>query len=256
MPRVTSADRTSLTRTLLAPNPGPMTLEGTNTYLVGAGRELVVVDPGPADAAHLDRIAAAGDVALILVSHRHPDHTDGIAGLVERTGAPVRAISREFCVDGDPLVDGEVIEVAGTQIEVVATPGHTADSVSFHLPDDGATGSMLTGDTILGQGTTIIAWPDGALRPYLASLHRLLEFPRAAVLPGHGPRRPNLRAVAYEYLAHRGERLEQVRAALAELGEDTGVEAVTDAVYADVDPAVRPAAEASVRAQLDYLRGA
>ena len=247
--------RTSpLTRSLLAPNAGPMTLDGTNSYLIAApgSPDIVVVDPGPLDEAHLAALAAAGRVELVLVTHRHADHSAASARFAALTGAPVRAFDAAYCVNGDPLVDGELIVAAGTSIRVVATPGHTDDSVCLHLPGDGPTGSVLTGDTILGRGTSII---DGALADYLASLERLRAIGPAIVLPAHGPVLPDLAAICDAYLAHRHERLDQVRAALATLGRDASIAQVTDVVYAQTDAAVRFAAEASVRAQLAYLRG-
>ncbi|WP_438854270.1 MBL fold metallo-hydrolase [Agromyces sp. M3QZ16-3] len=251
-----------------APNPGPMTLDGTNSWVLRAegATGAVVVDPGPADAAHLARLAEGG-VALVLVTHRHPDHTDAVDAFADLTGAPVRAIDRVWCRGADPLADGEVIDAGGFRLEVLATPGHTSDSMCVALRDpdgaDAAPIAVLTGDSVLGRGTTIIAHPDGALGPYLESLDRLLTIGisaaasggRVAVLPGHGPALPDLAAICDAYLAHRAERLDQVRSALARLGDAATAEAVTDAVYADIDPAVRGAAEASVRAQLDYLRG-
>ncbi|MET0975591.1 MAG: MBL fold metallo-hydrolase [Leifsonia sp.] len=244
------------THRFLAPNAGPMTLDGTNSYVVATpdADSVVVVDPGPSDPGHLQALASVGRVALILVTHHHVDHTEGIAELARLTGAPVRAVDPAFCNGAAPLRDGEVIEAGGTTIRVVATPGHTADSACFHLPADGPTGSVLTGDTILGRGTSIIADPDGSLGPYLRSLETLRALGPALVLPGHGPALPDLVAICDAYLAHRLERLGEVRAALAALGPDAGVAAVTDLVYAGTDPAVRPAAEASLRAQLAYLR--
>ena len=246
--------RTSaLTRSLLAPNAGPMTLDGTNSYLIGApgATSIVVVDPGPLHEGHLATLAAAGRVELVLITHRHADHTAASAHFAELTGAPVRAFDTAFCVNGDPLRDGELIRAAGTEIRVVHTPGHTDDSICLHLPGDGPTGSVLTGDTILGRGTSIV---DGALADYLASLEALRSLGAATVLPAHGPVLPDLAAICDTYLAHRSERLDQVRSALSALGPDASVAQVTDRVYAQTDAAVRFAAEASVRAQLDYLR--
>ncbi|HVQ98087.1 MAG TPA: MBL fold metallo-hydrolase, partial [Mycobacterium sp.] len=131
---------------LLADNPGLMTLEGTNTWVlrVPGGTESVVVDPGPDDDEHIARVAAVGDIALVLISHRHPDHTDGIDKLVELTGAPVRSAGSGFLRGlSAELRDGEVIEAAGLTISVLATPGHTADSLSFVLDD-----AVLTADTV------------------------------------------------------------------------------------------------------------
>ena len=245
-----------LTRTLLAPNPGPMTLDGTNSYLIGApgSPSIVVVDPGPVDDDHLAALAEAGRVELVLITHHHPDHSAASERFAQLTGAPVRAFDPAFCVNGEPLQGGEEIHAAGTRIRVIATPGHTADSLCFHLPDDGPNGSVITGDTILGRGTSVIVHPDGALGPYLRSLSGLRELGPATVLPAHGPTLPSLMETCERYLAHRRDRLDQVRRALADLGPDASVEQVTDRVYPHTDAAVRFAAEASVRAQLDYLR--
>ncbi|MDP9890183.1 MBL fold metallo-hydrolase [Pseudarthrobacter enclensis] len=247
-----------LTRFILAPNPGPMSLDGTNSFLVAAPGHsaLVVVDPGPLDETHLCALAGAGDVELVLVTHRHPDHTAGSARLHELTGAPVRAADPAHCHGGGkPLANGEAIHAAGVDITVLATPGHTSDSVCFHLPADGQCGSVLTGDTVLGRGTTVLDYPDGTLGEYLASLDRLEALGPATVLPAHGPVLPSLEAIARDYRAHREDRLAQVRAALGLLGRDASVGEVADAVYADVGPSVRRAAELSVAAQLSYLRG-
>lgn len=265
---------------LLADNPGPMTLDGTRSYVLrGPGSpSCVVVDPGPPLEPHLAALADAGPVALTLVTHRHADHTGGLARFRTLTGAPSRGADPEFSVGGAdgvpvaPLADGEVLTVAGLRIEVLATPGHTADSVCFVVSAAGepADAVVLTGDTVLGRGTTVLAEPDGSLRDYLASLDRLdtfaLRLPGpVSGLPGHGPVLPDLGAAVRTYREHRLERLEQVRAALARLGlevpgpvetlPDALLDAVTRSVYADVDPSVLPAARSSVRAQLDYLRG-
>ncbi len=237
---------------LLCDNPGPLTLDGTNTWVLQgpSSDELVVVDPGPDDVAHVDRIAALGRIALILISHKHGDHTDAIDKLVDRTGAVVRAVGSGFLRGlGGPLSDGEVIDAAGLRIKVLATPGHTADSLSFVLD-----GAVLTADTVLGRGTTVIDNEDGSLRDYLESLRRLHGLGPLAVLPGHGPDLADLEAVTQAYLAHREERLDQVRAALRVLGEDASARAIVEHVYTDVDEKLWPHAEWSVQAQLNYLR--
>lgn len=232
-----------------------MSLEGTNSYLIAADGHpgAVVVDPGPLDENHLLELAAGG-VELILITHRHADHTAGAARLHELTGAPVRAADPHHCIGEHPLQADEVLIAAGTEIRVVATPGHTSDSVSFHLPFDGPAGSVLTGDTVLGRGTTMLDHPDGRLGDYLSSLDRLERLGPATVLPAHGPVLPALDAVVRAYRRHRLDRLAQVRSAVAQLGPDAGVRQVTDVVYADADPSVRRAAESSVAAQLEYLR--
>ncbi|HEX5144559.1 MAG TPA: MBL fold metallo-hydrolase [Mycobacterium sp.] len=237
---------------LLCDNPGIMTLDGTNTWVLrGPGSdEFVVVDPGPDDDAHIERLAAIGRIPLVLISHRHGDHTDGIDKLVDATGAVVRSVGSGFLRGlGGPLTDREVIDAAGLRITVLATPGHTADSLSF-LVDD----AVLTADTVLGRGTTVIDNEDGSLRDYLESLQRLRGLGARTVLPGHGPDLADLQAVTDMYLAHRAERLEQVRAALKTLGEDASARQIVEHVYTDVEEKLWDAAEKSVQAQLDYLR--
>jgi glyoxylase-like metal-dependent hydrolase (beta-lactamase superfamily II) len=247
---------TPLASVLLEQNPSPMTLEGTNTWVlrVPGERDCVVVDPGDDDPAHLERVAAQGPVALVLLTHRHPDHAAGARRFAALTGAPVRALDPSLVLGSEALGDGDVVAAAGCELRVLATPGHTSDSLSFVL-DGPATPAVLTGDTVLGRGTTVIAHPDGALGPYLASLRRLTELPDGTtVLPGHGPELPDAPAAARHYLAHREQRLDQVRSALDVLGPDATARQVVERVYADVDEVLWGAAEASVRAQLAYLR--
>lgn len=237
---------------LLCDNPGLMTLEGTNTWVLRGPRsdELVIVDPGPDDDAHIARVAALGRITLVLISHRHGDHTDGIDKLVELTGATVRSAGSGFLRGfGGELTDGEVIDAAGLKIKVMSTPGHTADSMSFVLDD-----AVLTADTVLGRGTTVMDKEDGNLTAYLESLQRLRGLGQRTVLPGHGPDLPDLDAVTRGYLAHRHERLEQVRSALREIGEEAGARQIVEHVYTDVDEKLWDAAEWSVQVQLNYLR--
>jgi glyoxylase-like metal-dependent hydrolase (beta-lactamase superfamily II) len=234
---------------VLEDNPGAMTLEGTNTWLLRApgASACVVVDPGYEDEPHLTRVAeAAGAVELVLVTHHHPDHVEGAAWLATRVDAPVRAFEPDLCVGAPALTDGEVVDAAGLSIRVLHTPGHTEDSVCLE-----ADGAVLTGDSVLGRGTTVIA----DLGAYLGSLRRLANVPAGTVaLPGHGPELPDVAATAREYLSHREQRLDQVRAALRELGQDASARQVVEHVYRDVDPSLWGPAEWSVRAQLDYLR--
>jgi glyoxylase-like metal-dependent hydrolase (beta-lactamase superfamily II) len=249
---------TPLASVLLEQNPGPMTLEGTNTWVLRAPGEerCVVVDPGEDDQPHLDRVAAAGPVAVVLLTHRHHDHAAGARRFAEATGAAVRALDPSLVLGSEALGDGDVVAAAGVELRVISTPGHTSDSLSFLLSGPDGAPSVLTGDTILGRGTTVIAHPDGALGPYLDSLHRLADLPPGtAVLPGHGPELPDAAEAAAHYLAHREQRLDQVRAALAALGPGATPRQVVEVVYADVDRTLWGAAELSVRAQLDYLRG-
>ena len=238
---------------VLAPNPSPMTLDGTNTWVIGdIGSSVIVIDPGPDDADHLRAVADSGPVAAILLTHGHPDHSEGARHLHEMTHAPVRALDPAHRLGGEGLHAGDVVSVGTHEIRVIATPGHTADCLSFLLPGEGA---ILTGDTVLGRGTTVVAWPDGDLGDYLTSLRRLRDLAEQAearaILPGHGPVLPDPVGVLDAYLEHRHARLEQVRQALAS-GARTPDE-VVDAVYDDIPESVRWAALLSTRAQLAYL---
>ncbi|NYG54457.1 MBL fold metallo-hydrolase [Nocardioides perillae] len=256
-------------RCVLAPNADVMTLDGTNTWVLRepGARRSVVVDPGPRILAHLDAVAEeAGDVAAVLLTHHHADHAEAAREFAERVGCGVRALDPAYRLGDEGLGDGDVVEVDGLEVHVVATPGHTADSLSFLLPAEGA---LLTGDTVLGRGTTVVAHPDGQLGAYLDSLERLHALAEARearwVWPGHGPVLPDALGVLELYRAHRRDRLAQVEAALGALQDAAGgVEAldeetlprrVVEVVYADVDPVLWGAAELSVRAQLAYLRG-
>jgi glyoxylase-like metal-dependent hydrolase (beta-lactamase superfamily II) len=237
---------------VLQHNPGPMTLDGTNTWLLRdpSSRATVVVDPGESDDAHLAAVReVAHDVALIVLTHRHFDHSQSADVLHEVTGAPIAAADPELCRAAPPLRDGAVLSAAGVELQVLATPGHTSDSVCLVLDS----GPVLTGDTILGRGTTVVAHPDGNLSDYLASLQALRGLGDVPVLPGHGPELSSARAVATQYLLHRAERLDQIRVALELLGPEASAREIVEHVYADVDQSVWWAAELSVRAQLDYL---
>jgi glyoxylase-like metal-dependent hydrolase (beta-lactamase superfamily II) len=241
-----------------------MTLDGTNTWILAepsAGRA-IVVDPGPLHEGHLRAVLAAADergarIDLVLLTHGHADHAEGAVRIATLAGGvPIRALDPAHRLGSEGLADGDVVTLDGLEVLVVATPGHTADSLSFVLPADQA---VLTGDTVLGRGTTVVAWPDGKLAEYLDSLQRLRSLAESGrvstVLPGHGPVLEDQALLAIDqYLAHRAERLAQVEAALA-AGDQTSAQ-IVQRVYADVDPAVWPAAELSVRAQLEYLQDA
>lgn len=242
---------------VLCDNPGPMSLDGTNTYILSGSGGAVVVDPGPYDEPHLtavrDRVRALGqEVVLTLLTHHHDDHAGGVERWVELTGSPVRGAGR-----GEEFGNGEVVQIGDLAIVVLLTPGHTQDSVSFLVPQQDL---LLTGDTVLGRGTTVVAYPDGDLGDYLDSLGSLraaiAEHPRTVALaPAHGPTHPDADVVIAEYQDHRAQRLDQVRAALAAMDpeETDAADAVVRTVYADVPDSVRPAAYATVRATLDYL---
>jgi glyoxylase-like metal-dependent hydrolase (beta-lactamase superfamily II) len=250
---------TARARCVLAPNPSPMTLDGTNTWVVAepGSAHAVVVDPGPDDQRHLrrvqDRVTAAGQtVARILLTHSHPDHAAGAAAFAALTGAPVLAADPALRLGPEGLPPGGTVTAAGCEITVLATPGHSRDSVCLHIPADGA---LLTGDTVLGRGTTVIAG-DGNLADYLSSLDRLRALAGQAglsvLLPGHGPVLTDPAGTLDYYLAHRRERLAEISEALA-AGDRTPAEIVAR-VYGDVDRSLWSYAEMSVRAQLEYLR--
>ncbi|WP_141015245.1 MBL fold metallo-hydrolase [Nocardioides sambongensis] len=256
-------------RCVLAPNPGMMTLDGTNTWVLrepGAERS-IVVDPGPLADEHLEAVAqVAGQVDAVLVTHHHLDHTEAARSFAERMGCGVRGLDPAQCWRSDPVGDGEVLSVGGLDVEVLTTPGHTRDSISLLL---GADRALLTGDMVLGRGTTVIVHPDGDLAGYFESLDKmrgLVTDGRVETLwPAHGPVLPDAGGVLDHYRVHRRERLAQVESALAALGLRAGELApdvaddpdlprrVVEVVYADVDESLWGAAEWSVRAQLAYL---
>ncbi|MEU9068355.1 MBL fold metallo-hydrolase [Streptomyces sp. NPDC048109] len=256
---VLSGPATARAVNVLAPNASAMTLDGTNTWILAEPDSdlAVVVDPGPLDDTHLRRVVDTAEragkrVALTLLTHGHPDHAEGAARFAELTGTHVRALDPALRLGDEGLAAGDVIGVGGLELRVVPTPGHTADSLCFHLPADRA---VLTGDTILGRGTTVVAHPDGRLGDYLDSLRRLRSLTTDdgvhTVLPGHGPVLEDAQGVVEYYLAHRAHRLAQVETAVED-GHRTPGEVVAH-VYADVDRSLWPAAELSVRAQLEYL---
>jgi glyoxylase-like metal-dependent hydrolase (beta-lactamase superfamily II) len=238
-----------------------MTLDGTNTWVLlePGTSEAVVVDPGPDDETHLravlDVVEGVGArVAATLLTHGHADHSAGAARFARLSRSTVRALDPAHRLGDEGLAEGDVVPAAGLQLHVVATPGHTSDSLSFVVPGDAA---VLTGDTVLGRGTTVVAHPDGRLDAYLESLDRLRRLASGGevgtVLPGHGPVLDHAQQAIEHYLAHREQRLDQVRRAVRD-GARTPRE-VVERVYADVDRSLWPAAELSVRAQLDYLHG-
>lgn len=243
---------------LLAPNPSPWTLEGTNTWLIAApdSSEVVVVDPGPNSPDHLERIAETvsqrGLVAQILLTHGHADHSAGALALSSMTGAPVRALDPEHVHGGEGLRASDVLSFGELEIDVISSPGHSADSLSFRVNGDAA---ILTGDTVLGRGTTVIAWPDGRLGDYLTTLDLLAlsihDHEIASIYPGHGPLVTDPAQRIAEYARHRAARLDEVREAMA-AGARTADEIVA-IVYSQTPQGLLGAARLSVLAQMEYL---
>jgi glyoxylase-like metal-dependent hydrolase (beta-lactamase superfamily II) len=252
---MTAAQLDDVTAVILAPNPSPMTLEGTNTYLLGAPGSggVVVVDPGPDIGEHRQAVEAAvasrdAAVEAVVVTHHHADHAESV-GWAAQWAVPAFAFSPHLVTgDATPIADGERLQRAGIVVEAVHTPGHASDHLCLRIDQ---TGAVLTGDHVLGRGTTVVAWPDGDMRAYMTSLERLQAIDATVLYPGHGQSLIDPAATVEEYLDHRLERERQVTAALA--AGDTSPAQIVARVYAEVDKALHPAAERSVRAHLDKL---
>lgn len=235
-------------RNLTAPNPGPLTLSGTQTYLIG---ETAVLDPGPDITSHLEAIRAAMPrLETILITHRHGDHAPGAVPLKGMTGARIVAPEN---VLSDDVVDvrvhgGELLTIEGESIEVIATPGHTNEHVCYLT----ANGDLFTGDTILGEGTTAIFPPDGHMGDYLRSLELLRSKNPKRIYPAHGPVRDDAVALIGEYIEHRLLRERQVLEAV-ESGART-VEEMRARIYPELDERLHKAAQIQIEAHLIKLR--
>ena len=240
-----------------AQNPGPLTLSGTNTYLLGA--PAYVIDPGPADEEHLERVwelaRERGGVAGIALTHRHLDHAGCAHSLRERSAAPIAAAVVPRTDAGqftEPGAEGLEIDVAlsdGTSfgpLETIATPGHSPDHVSFL-----AGTTLFCGDTVLGEGSVFVAPGAGSLTAYLDSLRRLQTLELDAICPGHGPVVSDPQGKLREYLEHRLDRERRLVTAL-ERGLRTRDE-LLDEVWDDAPPALRPAAALTLEAHLEKL---
>lgn len=233
-------------RSITAPNPGPFTLDGTRTYLLG---ETAILDPGPAIESHVDAIhAAMPRLETILITHRHGDHAPAAVPLKQRTGARIVA-PRNVLEDVDQRVEGgEVLRIGGVDVEVIATPGHTNEHVCYLTSE----GDLFTGDTILGAGTTAIFPPDGHMGDYLRSLQTLRERHPKRIHPAHGPTRDDAVALIDEYIAHRLERERQILDAIA-AGAGT-LQDLRKRVYPALNPQLHHAAEIQLTAHLIKLR--
>jgi glyoxylase-like metal-dependent hydrolase (beta-lactamase superfamily II) len=254
MPR--TADLEPLVTRVLAPNPSGMTLDGTNTYLVGAPEsgQAVLVDPGPDDAAHLAAVEAAlaargARCVAVLVTHHHGDHAEAALPWGGRFDARVGAARPDVAGPGGRVLQaGERLALAGTTVDVVATPGHTGDHLAFRLES----GAVLVGDHVLGRGTSVVTHPEGDVVAYLESLRRVHDLGPSALYCGHGPElTEDPGAVLDFYLAHRAYREAQILAALA-AGART-VDELVAVIYADVPRSLWPAAAQSTRATLAKL---
>jgi glyoxylase-like metal-dependent hydrolase (beta-lactamase superfamily II) len=231
---------------VLAPNPGPYTGPGTNTYVVTAGDRSVVIDPGPVIREHLGAIEhALGDTSptAVLVTHTHPDHAPAANPLAARLAVPAMGFAPgpEFEPDVR-LADGDIVPVGAERLTVVHTPGHTPDHVCYL-----AEGVMFTGDHIMGGSTVIIE----NAADYMASLHRVRDLAPEHLCPGHGPEIADAVAMVDAYIAHRRQREREIVAAVAAGAES--VEDIVGVVYAGLDAALVPAATHQVGIQLEKL---
>lgn len=231
---------------ILAPNPGPYTGPGTNTYLVGDSNGLAVMDPGPIDESHLDAIVGAiGDrpVTAVVVTHTHPDHAPLANPLARLLGVGTYGYARGPDFDPDVLVgDGDETPAGGLRLVALHTPGHADDHLCFLL---GAV--LFTGDHIMGGSSVMV----DEVGPYMASLERLRPLQLERLYPGHGPEMEHPAEVISWYLAHRRQREAEILAAVR--SGCASVEAVVDTVYSEVDPALHPLAANSVGAHLRKL---
>jgi glyoxylase-like metal-dependent hydrolase (beta-lactamase superfamily II) len=236
-------------RRIVAENPSVMTYLGTNTYLIDTPDGLVVLDPGPKDAAHVETILAqaGAPVALIVLTHTHSDHVGAVPALKERTGAKVAAWHASplagFSPDV-PLTDGQTI--AG--LTALHTPGHAPDHLCFATED----GVLFSADHVMSWSSSIVNPPAGDMADYFASLRLLLAREDRIYLPGHGPKLPDPRALVADLLSHREARERSIAAALAERGP-IGTQALTDALYSQTHPMLKLAAERNVLAHLIKL---
>ena len=233
-----------------AHNPSPMSLDGTNCYIVSGRGEAFVVDAGPNEPMHLQSMSRYLDshalhLRGILLTHTHSDHTEGLEALRELQQAPVHAFKSGF---DHHLRDGQRIPIGGSTLTVIHTPGHAGDCVCFFHGGDAV---LISGDTILGSGTSVISPPEGDVSDYLDSLERLKKFPARTIAPGHGPMLSDPRAKIDEYIHHRLMRERQIVAQL-QTGPKNVDELVAE-IYKDVDQTLHGAAGWSVRAHLKRL---
>jgi glyoxylase-like metal-dependent hydrolase (beta-lactamase superfamily II) len=254
MPRTSELE--PLVSRVLAPNPSSMTLDGTNTYVVGSpgSGQAVLVDPGPDDVTHLAEVEAVladrgARCVAVLVTHHHGDHAEAAVPWGAHFGVPVAAADRRVTGPAGRLLEpGERLSLAGTAIHVVPTPGHTADHLAFRLES----GAVLVGDHVLGRGTSVVTHPEGDLVAYLASLRRVHDLGPSVLYCGHGPElAEDPSAVLNYYLAHRAFREQQITATLAD--GPASVEVLVARIYAEVPRTLWRAAAQSTRAALAKL---
>jgi glyoxylase-like metal-dependent hydrolase (beta-lactamase superfamily II) len=229
---------------ILAPNAGPFTLEGTNTWIVGTDPS-VVIDPGPDDPGHILAVAdEAEPVAAVLLTHHHPDHAPGARRLADVTGASVLAYAPEE--HETRLAPDEVVEAGDVRLRAIHTPGHTPDHLCFLAEPDGR---LFTGDTVLGRGTSMIDPPEGDMAAYVRSLESLRDLEPSVIYPGHGPVVFTPKGKLDHYLRHRARREESILEAVGR-GRRTPAEIVPEVYAAEAPEAMYPVAARSVLAHL------
>jgi glyoxylase-like metal-dependent hydrolase (beta-lactamase superfamily II) len=232
-------------RSITAPNPGPFTLDGTRTYLLG---ETAVLDPGPSIESHVAAIREAlPRLETILITHRHGDHAPAAVPLQRSTGARIIAPPGVLDDVHQRVTGGERLRIEDEELEVIPTPGHTQEHVCFLTED----GDLFSGDTILGFGTTAIFPPDGHMGDYIRSLQLLLAKQPKRIHPAHGPTREDAVPLIEQYIAHRLERERQVLDALA--GGARTVQELRRIIYPELDPRLTGAAEIQITAHLIKL---
>jgi glyoxylase-like metal-dependent hydrolase (beta-lactamase superfamily II) len=251
-----------LVRRLTAPNPGPFTSTGTQTYIVGAG-EVAVIDPGPDIASHIEAIlaATAGErIAAILCTHTHRDHSPAAAPLKAASGAPVMGAAPTRAAPGwessfdtsyapdRVMAEGESVSGPGWTLEAVATPGHTANHLCFALPEAEA---LFSGDHVMGWSTSVVVPPDGDMGDYLASMEKLLDRPDVVYFPAHGDPVTEPQRLVRAMIGHRRQREGQVLRLLAK--GPHSVEEMVAALYVGLDPRLERGAAASLTAHLLLL---
>lgn len=256
-------------RRILCGNPGPFTWRGTNTYLIGQGASVAVLDPGPVDDAHLAAIlrATAGEtITHILISHTHRDHSPGTAPLKAATGAktygygPHQTPPDQGGEGGDhgfhpdvTLADGAVVTGAGWAVTALHTPGHCANHLCFALDMPGTDGVLFSADHVMSWSTSVVSPPDGDMAAYMRSVDRLLARRDRLYLPGHGPRLPDPLPFVAALKAHRLEREAKVLDALRGLPGATAQDLVPPVYGPELDPRLIPAAARSLLAHLIKL---
>ena len=239
-------------RVVLAPNPGPFTLDGTRTHIVGRDR-VAVIDPGPDHAGHLRALREAvggAREAAVLVTHDHADHSGCARALADALDCPLLG----SCGGADrPLGEGDRVATDAGDLVAVRTPGHSADHLCLHWPRARA---LFAGDLMLGEGgTTLVGAYPGGVRDYLRSLERVGALAPAVVYPAHGPPVEDVPGAVRAYRDHRMARIEQAGAARRAHPGATPAELATIIYGTGLPPRVRAAAESNIAAMLDYLAG-